>query len=439
MKQGSSVMHLLDFFLGHRPIVLISIPSFFRYHAQVWNSRPGPSASSQRIKEGSSIMRIRCFFLGSLGLLAFLTPAMAEDCTAPCAGYEISMELQNDWIFATDPSSLTSDVLQPLITSEYFVAPTDYLKLVASIVTEPVVDPVPGENAIFEGVGTYVGELYAEIEIEPVTLRAGKFDPIFSLASEVEPGINATELASVFDTDERLGAELTLGFEGLGLKHAIAATAFTTDRTVLSESLFTNRGRAELSDGGVGNTNGLSSFSIALSGCDGAETSDCYEEGDFGYRIGFRHQEAGLPTQEQIDDGVTPSDEQAFLAAASKSFELDQNTLRLLAEAAYLHNFEGGPDDAMFLTASAAYDVGQMRYIATYTHQSNIIAGEPDTQEQLADFEVIYSSGDDTPFDGAKWSLGAAYTYARSDEPQDSHMLSLRATLDFGGNVEFGK
>lgn len=383
-------------------------------------------------------MRFFTSFLGGLGLLAFSSPVFAEDCTTPCAGYNIEMELQNDWIFAADPSFLKSDVLQPTISSTYFLAPTDYFKLVVSTTSEPVVDPAPGENAIFERIGTYVGELYAAFEAEPVTVRAGKFDTIFSLASEVAPGINDAELASNFDADERLGAELVFGFEGFGLDHALAATAFTTDRSILSESLFTNRGRTRLSDGGAGNSNGVSSLSLALSGCKGAKPADCYEDGDFGYRIGFRHQEAGRPTPEQIDEDIRPSDEQAFLAAATKSFELDEMTLRLLGEAGYLRHFETGLDDALILTSLAALEVGQMRYIASFSYQKNIIPNEPNTREHVADFEAIYSSGEDMPFAGTNWEIGAAYTFARNDDRETSHMFSVRAVFDLSGSVEFG-
>ena len=180
---------------------------------------------------------------------------------------------------------------------------------------------------------------------------------------------------SDFDADERLGGEIVLGFEGFGLSHALAATAFTTDRSILSESLFTHRGRTSLSDGGAGNTEGVSSFSLTLDGCDGSETADCYSDGEFGYRFGFRYQRAGHATEEDIEDDVKPGDELAYLAAATKSFELDEMTLRLLGEAALVRHFDGREDDALVVTGSAALDVDALTYIATYTQQMNLVAG----------------------------------------------------------------
>lgn len=392
-------------------------------------------------------MRFLAFVLSRLGLLAFSTPVLAEDpvaelvesCTAPCAGYEISTELQNDWVFAAAPSSLKSDVLQPTLTADLLYAPTDYLRLATSIITEPVVDPVPGEDIAFEGVGTYVAELYTVIEAGPTTTRAGKFDTIFSLASEVAPGINAGELVSDFDADERLGGEIILGFESFGLNHALAATAFTTDRSILSESLFTHRGRTSLSDGGAGNTKGLSSFSVTLDGCEGSETADCYLNGEFGYRFGFRYQGAGHPTEEDIEDDVKLGDELAYLAAATKSFELDEMTLRLLGETALVRHFDGRQDGALVVTGSAALDVDSLTYIATYTQQTNLVAGGPDTRDYLADFEIIYSSDNNTPFVGSNWQLGAAYSFARIADHKNAHIFSVRAVFDFSGGVEFGR
>src|SRR5262245_33139535 len=102
---------------------------------------------------GSPGSHFPAVILNGLALLTLSTPVMAKDpvpvlvetCTAPCALYEISAEPQNDWVFAADPPFLTSDVFQPTLTVDLLVAPTDYLQMVTSIITEPVVDPAPGE------------------------------------------------------------------------------------------------------------------------------------------------------------------------------------------------------------------------------------------------------------------------------------------------------
>ncbi|MCA1444132.1 hypothetical protein I6F07_28805 [Ensifer sp. IC4062] len=394
-------------------------------------------------------MRLLSFIRAGTLLLALPATAMAEDavpalvegCTVPCAGYKVSTELQNDWLFAASPSLLRSDELQPTITVDLFFAPTDYLQFVTSVITEPVVEPEPSENMIFEGIGTYLTELYTTVEAGPATVRAGKFDTIFSLASEVAPGINATDLVSDFDADERVGAEIVFDFDGLGMNQALVATAFTTDRSIFSDSLFTARGRTRLSDGGAGNTDGLSSLSLVLDGCRGAEPIDCYLDGDFGYRLGVRHQRAGEPTGEDVEEGRTPEDELAFLASTTASLEMNEMTLRLLGEAAYLRHFDSSPDDALVLTGSAALEVDSLTYVASYTRQLNLVDGGRDTREHLADLEVIYDPdeeyGEDMLFEGTEWELAAAYTFARNADQETAHIFSVRAVFDFGGDVEF--
>ena len=384
-------------------------------------------------------MRMFVAVLGVLSLLAGWGPAFADDCEAPCAGYEISTELQNDWIFSGNPSSLTSNNLYPSISADVFLAPTAILKFVASITTDTVVDPLPGISTSFYGTGSYAEELYAILDADPVTLRAGKFNTVFSLASEADPGINAMAIASNIDADERWGAEAILGFEALDFQHSVAATVFTLDRTFLSNSIFNNRGATSLSDGGPGNVAGIGSAALTLSGCKGAEPADCYDEGDFGYRAGLRFQRAGHASPDQIEDDIKPADEFTGVAAATAKFDAGGMTVRLLGETAYIHGFESNPDDALIMTGSAAFEIGQMTYTAAFSQQKTYVKDDADTIDRLLETSAIYQSEDDVPFDGASWSAGVAYDYSRDADAQTAHVLSLLVSFTFGGSHEFGK
>ncbi|MGH6907528.1 MAG: hypothetical protein ACREDX_06685 [Aestuariivirga sp.] len=239
-------------------------------------------------------------------LMAASSPIHAEDCAAPCLSYAISTELEGDWFFKTKPSTNEGSDIGPTIDLEFAFMPVDHFKLVSVITTEPVLDLLPGEDRVFSDIGTFVQELYAELDFDPITFRLGKFEPEFGLATHELDGIYATDLVGNYDNEERWGAQSSLKFEAIGLSHALTASAFTIDRTILSESLFTNRGRTRLSGGGAGNAGGIASFAAVFDGCKGAETPDCYADGKFGYRLGIRHQKAGHPTPEQIDDDITP-------------------------------------------------------------------------------------------------------------------------------------
>ena len=367
----------------------------------------------------------------SFATVAAQSSAIAEDCAAPCAGYAVSLELQNDWTFAARPSHLRSDIFAPTLDTTIFVSPVEHLKLVGTITAEDVADETPGETRIFEGLGVYASELYAEITtFAPVTLQFGKFDPVFGLATDQLDGIRATDLVGDYDAEERWAAEATLSLKSGALAHTLTASLFTTDRSFLSESLFTARDPVSLSDGGAGNTEGVSSAAILLDGCKGAETPDCYADGEFGYRFGLRYQKAGRATEDQAEDGVAPRDEIGYLAAATARIEIDEAVLRLLGEAVYFQGFDGDRDDAVFATMSAALECGPVTYMAAYTRQDTLIDGEPDTASQLVDLTATYEWDEDAGIAGERWSLGAGYNYARNEEGEDAHALSILLKID---------
>lgn len=348
-------------------------------------------------------------------------------------GYAISGEVQGDWIREVD-GSRGSDI-EPSIDKELTVRPADGISLVSVITTESVLDREIGEDWAFKGIGTYVNSLYADAEFETLRIRGGKFDPDFGLATQRLDGIYATDLLGDYDNDERLGAEGVLHFEALGLPHTVTASAFTTDRTVLSESIFTKRGRVRLSDGGAGNSEGISSVVLVLDGCVGAETPDCFEDGSFGYRLGFRHQEAGHATEEQIEDEITPKDENAYLATLTSRLDLDPVILRLLGEGAYVTHLEDGPDDAWYATASASFAVEPVTFMATYTAKRNLVDGEADTTEHLVDLTAAYVIGEEQSFAGEIWTLAAGYRYFRNDEGDVDHTVGLKLTVDLEGTL----
>ena len=253
------------------------------------------------------------------------------------------------------------------------------------------------------------------------------------------------DIASTIDADERWGVEAALdveaalGFEALGLNQSLAATVFTVDRTFLSNSLFNHRGTTGLTDGGAGNTSGAGSASLTLSGCKGAEPAACYDEGDFGYRAGFRFQRAGHAAPDQIEDDIKPVDEFTGVAAVAAKFDLGDMTFRLLGETALVRGFESNSDDALIMTGSAAVEMDAMTYTAAFSQQMTSVKDDAGTVERLLEIPAVYKPEDDVPFDGASWSAGAAYDYRRGADAQTAHMLSLLLSITFGGSHEFGE
>jgi hypothetical protein len=377
-------------------------------------------------------MRGRAYALAAFIMLAASPSYAAKDCEAPCFGYGISTELEGDWIYESTPSSFGGSDLEPTVDKSFYFKPVDHLKFFSAVTTESVTDRPPGGERAFEDVGTYVEKLFVVVDYQTALVRLGKIEPNFGLATHKLDGIYATDLLGDYDNKERWGAEVVLDFEALGLSQSIGASAFTVDRTVLSESLFTNRGRTTLSDGGAGNSEGSSSFIVFLDGCKDKKGPDCYADGRFGYRLSFRHQDAGRATEEQIDENITPGEETGYLATATARFNIAPVTLRLLDEFAYFEHFDDGPDDAWYATASASAEIEPVTFMATYTHKRNLIAGEPDTNEDLVDLTGAYEFGEEDTFPG-KWTLAAAYGYSRDADGHSDHAIGLKLTVDLEG------
>lgn len=377
---------------------------------------------------------------GELALVALMlfsaAPlALAEDCTAPCIGYAVTGELQNEWLFSAHPSSLASNDLEPTLDVTLALSPFENFRVISATTTESVLDKEPGGNRAFKDIGTYQEQLYGEVELGPATIQAGKFNPLFGLATNELDGIAATDLVGAYDNMERWGAQAAVTFEAMDLSHSLTASAFTTDRTALSDSLFTRCGRLNLADGGAGNVDGIGSFAAVYDGCKGGETANCFDEGQLGYRLAFRYQKAGQATVEQAEEEIVPQDEFAYLGAMTVRFEIDdETTLRLLGEFAYVRNLDGTPDDAVIGTGSLALEQGPVTYMATYSRQTNLIAGEPDTKEHLFDLTAVYDFGEDTSLAGETWKLGAGYSYARNDDGETGNTFNVLLSVDLEGD-----
>ena len=220
--------------------------------------------------------------------LAVSSLAFSEDCAASCTGFISLTELQNDWIFSAQSSLLKSHDLSFTNYTEVYLLPIENLKLATVITSKPVLDKLPGRDRAFSEIGANVDKLYAEYDFELVTLKGGKFDSLFGLATNELDGIQTTDRVSDYDQDERWAAQASHYLDDLGVSESLTASFFSSDRTVQSESLFTKRNRLRLSDGSAVNTKGISSAAAVYDIYAGAETPECCNEGELAFCLGFR-------------------------------------------------------------------------------------------------------------------------------------------------------
>ena len=351
------------------------------------------------------------------------------ECGSPCLEYSGYAEIFSDWQFLSGADRGTGHQIYPKAELELTGTLVDGFSVLTNIVTEPVVDYERSSRSYFSDVGTYVEVLQAQFAYGPLEVYAGKIHPIFGRAWDITPGLHGIDLAEDYELSERLGGGASLTFDALSMSNALSVSAFTTDRTVLSESLFTNRGRLGLDDGGAGNTKGVSSVAVAIDGCRKAEVDKCYEDGDFGYQLAARYQEGG-PDSDGNETGV--------LLSLNKSFVIDEDAkILLFGEAAWFNHFDGEADDALAVTGSGALQSGTLLYSVAYTQIRTLISGASDESEQLFDASISYDLGTFVSGFGEHWSLGAGYSFDRFED-DDAHVIGLRLRTDFEGAVSGG-
>lgn len=294
--------------------------------------------------------RRRIAALGSALAVAAACPATSEARAAdgpkpaeiadayPYVEGTANIRLFNDWLFrSTDPANAFDNLYLHGGTLGVKVGLTPVFSVNLGWTLEQVRDPSPPENCIFCGAGLYMDTLDVEADVGRWTFTAGKHEPKFGFAWDIAPGIYTGRFAEDYQLAEVIGAGAAYEFDAAFGKHTLAVDTFFADTTFLSESLFTNRGRRRLSDGGAGNTGAFDNVAVTLFG------EDIRGMKGFRYNVGYRHVSAG-----RGDYG----DENGVVAGLARETEIGNGvTLGLMAELAYFDNYGGADDDALYTTA----------------------------------------------------------------------------------------
>ena len=341
----------------------------------------------------------------------------ADECNGPCVAYSLDYEMFGD--FLNSGEGWYHDIYPSLETVVSLEAGNG-LALNSDIVVEPVTDIEDGQDRVFGDVGAYFKSLNVSFETEDFRFVAGQFEPNFGRAWDVLPGLHGTSLAEGYELADRLGGEANYFFNAGGFHNMATASVFTLDRSFLSGSIFTKRPENNLSNGGAGNTRGLSSVALTLTGCRGTDPDACYDDGSLGYQIGAIYQRAG-----RGDEG----NETGFVGSLNKTFKLgDDQDLKLFGEMAYFNNFEGTDSDIVFATASAAYDISNYTLSLAGTRKSGL--NNRDDNETFIDASAVYNLNTGYSIAGEAWSVGVSYDHDQSsDVTTDAISLQVKAEL----------
>ena len=345
-------------------------------------------------------------------LLASPVSAQAdpEGRPAPYVAGEVTLEFQLDHDTGRGSSGLRRTTAEASADAEVGLWLSPVVSVQSDITLDSTDNRLSDENLVFGEAGLRAQELYLQLDFDMLRVFAGKFEVDFGVAWDDAYGIYGTDLAEEYELTERIGvgAEVQLADTALGT-HKLSGSVFFADTTFLSGNLINGNDRLRRSDGGVGNTEYPSSFSLAAHGTGFILPSDVHYHAAFSYLPAGR----GDP-QDQLGLSFALAGE--WLWTEDLSFEW-------LSEVVHLFHADGGNDDRTYFTASGKLTRGHVWLAPTVTQRFGKITGGTNADATLGtvsvgydfDFGLTLSAGvrlfDETESDSALIGFKAEYKH----------------------------
>lgn len=310
----------------------------------------------------------------------------------PIISTETQLQFQYDHIRASDGSPMKR--LNFNAARQTIVDFDPFLSFNSLITMRQVRDPMPGTStSVLQGEGAYAEELYARWSDQVTSVKVGKFAQNFGRAWFMTPGIYGADFVSDYQLSEKWGAEWSYAFALYKYgRHQVSISDFMADRTVLSESLFTNRGHLSLNDGGPTNSVGPNSYVASYDATDvvlpwgalsyqlsAATLGRGLNDNGSEKRIG-----AGFNLNVPIRNGVAETLRGGF------------TKLNLMAEAVRRWNADGVAGQTIdYLTGSAELVYGSWFFDLSATNRNTALAGDV-TKDRLLQAAIGYNFLADT-------------------------------------------
>jgi len=315
-------------------------------------------------------------------------PAFAED--GPSLSGEVEIKLYADRAYRSSgsPTPKRSD-LRTETEARIGLALGEGFSIQSVSKLEPVRDA--GANRLFGDHGFYASELHADYDGEWFKLFAGKIHPRFGIAWDRAPGVYGKDFAEGYENVERLGVGASVKLEtGSFGAHELAASVFKADDSFLSQSYFTRPGfgssrlsrvgRNERRFGGVANTGGLESFTVALSGDEFSFLPN------FSYHLAFAQQPSSADP-----DGVGGRTERGVAVAAQYAIIVSEDLkLTPLVEWVGQTNADGLDQDRRYLTLGAEATYKEWSLSALRTDRRTEARGAAAVNDALTTVSVGY-------------------------------------------------
>lgn len=341
-------------------------------------------------------------------LTAVVEPAGAAEFEPFIVG-ALLLDMEDDWVIAANDPADETNSLYPVLNLATVFGLLPHTRINLGLTFKNAVEPVG--NNYFADLGLYARYANVGFTVGELELFAGKFEPRFGRAWDITPGIYGNDLTTDYQLIEMVGVGGTYSIGGgAGGSHVLGASAFFADTTVLSESLFSNRGRLTLFDGGPANTGRLDNFTVTLDG------SDIAAMPGLSYNLGFARLAAGRGDL---------ADQTGYVLGLAKSTALTPRlTLTLNGEIAHFDNFGGTRDDGTYYTLAAELARERWRGVLATTILERALAGGGSETTSL-----LQVSGGYTFDNGLDVDLGYAFTNEAGDF---THMVGIELRRQFG-------
>lgn len=340
-----------------------------------------------------------------------LRPSYADTSDISFAA-DITAELQYENAVGPQSATPQSDYLFTTIETGLSLGLGDRWAVESILLVEIYDDPPAGENSVFEDHALFAEELALAYHGDSWSLHAGKFNAAFGAAWDLGPGIWGVDFAEDYEVAEKVGVAgtKTFGDETSGF-HTLYGSIYRADRSILSESLLSNRGRVRLADGGATNTKDFESFTLSLSG------ENAFGRTGFGYHLAYRSHAHG-------DVDLTAVREEGFAASVFGLIPVGNVEIEALAETAYISNAEGGADDVSYITlGGTAYYGDHWNTALNVTFRTTHMPGADNVNDHRFQATTGYAWESGT-------TLDFGYRYSREDGDTD-HTIGFLLTYGF--------
>ena len=334
-------------------------------------------------------------------------PVLADDFEPFIVG-ALLLELEDDLVVAASDPADEFNSLYPTGELVTVIGLAPHVSVDLGLTFQPVVDPT-GDNA-FADLGLYARAADIRFHLDGLELFAGKFEPRFGRAWDITPGLYGNDIATDYQLIEMVGLGGTFAIEaGRAGTHVFGASAFFADTTVLSQSLFTNRGRLTLADGGPANTGRLDNFTLTLDG------SDIAAAPGLSYNLGITGLSAGRGDL---------ADQTGFVFGLTNTFDVTPGVqLTLNGEIAHFNNLGGTLDDGTYTTVGAMLSRGSWQGVIAGTVLHRSLAGGGSDTTSLLQFSGGYEFAS-----GLALTVGYAY---ENEAGESSHTVGFELTRQF--------